>query len=415
MREAFEKAILENPDDLAGYAAYADWQSEQGDPRGEFMQVQLALEDEGRPAEERKRIQKREQGLLRAHERVWLGELAQFLRRPPGPDAPRCEHRWQRGFLAALRVQCLTRTFAQRLATAPEARALRELAVYGESRYWGLEEPMPPPPRVPTPMGAGRHWELFELIGAPCLQNLRFFQMGDVDGGPPEEGWGDCHTYAPGLEHVVACMPRVEELHLLCKAYDVRRLFALPNLRHLRVLRVYHLGVQEAGRLERRRYEYPLDVLATNPALANLTHLLFHPHQEECHPDHYGTGRRPSFLPLTQVRALLHSPHLQKLTHLQLRLSNMGNEGCVEFVRSGRLQRLKWLDLRHGCIRDKGAGVLATCPDLRRLEHLDLSHNALTQKGIAALWATGVNLRADNQQTAAELAEEAYLFEGDGE
>ncbi len=64
MREAFEKAILENPDDLAGYAAYADWLAEQGDPRGEFMQVQLALEDEGRPAKERKRLQKREQELL---------------------------------------------------------------------------------------------------------------------------------------------------------------------------------------------------------------------------------------------------------------------------------------------------------------------------------------------------------------
>ena len=54
-------------------------------------------------------------------------------------------------------------------------------------------------------------------------------------------------------------------------------------------------------------------------ALANLTHLLFHPHHEE-------TGR--SFLPLEQVRALLTSKCLTSLTHLQLRLSDLGDDGC---------------------------------------------------------------------------------------
>ncbi len=49
MREAFEQAIREGPDDLASHAACADWLQEQGDPRGEFIRVQLALEDGGRP------------------------------------------------------------------------------------------------------------------------------------------------------------------------------------------------------------------------------------------------------------------------------------------------------------------------------------------------------------------------------
>ena len=53
MREAFEQAILDNPNDLASYSAYSDWLQEQGDPRGEFIRVQLALEDESRPAPER--------------------------------------------------------------------------------------------------------------------------------------------------------------------------------------------------------------------------------------------------------------------------------------------------------------------------------------------------------------------------
>src|SRR5262245_32071776 len=44
--KALENAIFANPDDLGAHAAYADWLIEQGDSRGEFIQVQLALEDE---------------------------------------------------------------------------------------------------------------------------------------------------------------------------------------------------------------------------------------------------------------------------------------------------------------------------------------------------------------------------------
>jgi hypothetical protein len=205
-------------------------------------------------------------------------------------------------------------------------------------------------------------------------------------------------------------MPRLEGLHLLCKDFDPVPVFGCRTLTNLRVLRVYHLGqdgtdVWHRGR--RARYEYPLDVLAANPALANLTHLLFHPHHEE-----FG-GR--SFLPLEQVRILLASKHLPRLTHLQLRLSSMGDEGCEAIVTTGILKRLRWLDLRHGCITDEGARILAAGPDLTNLEYLDLCRNGLTETGIAILWETGVRLRADYQQTEAELAEEQYLREGDFE
>jgi hypothetical protein len=152
--------------------------------------------------------------------------------------------------------------------------------------------------------------------------------------------------------------------------------------------------------------EYPLDVLAGNPALANLTHLLFHPHHEE------GRG---SFLPLEQVQRLLASKHLQRLTHLQLRLSSMGDEGCKALVQSGILKRLRWLDLCHGCITDQGAHILAACSDLKNLQHLDLCRNGLTAAGVAVLRETGVPVRADHQQTESELADEQYLREGDFE
>jgi uncharacterized protein (TIGR02996 family) len=428
VRETFEQAILDEPDELSHYAAYADWLQEQGDPRGEFIRVQFELEDEKRPASERRALQAREGELLHLYESDWLGELAPRLLDRNTPDWLKkfephlfylAEHRWRLGFLSSLDLPSMTMEFAQCLATAPAARFLRVLSVQGDPDYRGVtSEQLATSPRVPIPPGVHRYWELLELIGAPFLRGLRVFRIGDPEGEPPAEGHCQCYTYAPGLEHVVAAMLRVEELHLLCKEYDVESLFALPNLSHLRVLRVYHLGVR-GNDVARPRYEYPLDVLAANSALANLTHLLFHPHQDEYHPSMYDesqrTDRSPSFLPLEQVRALVRSPHLSRLTHLQLRLSNIGDDGVREIINSGILARLKWLDLRHGCITDAGARLLANSRNAQRLEYLDLSRNAVTDAGLALLRSAGVPALADNPLRPSELEDQQYLFEGDSE
>jgi uncharacterized protein (TIGR02996 family) len=78
-RQALESALAAEPDDLGAHMAYADWLTEHGDPRGEFIQVQLALEDPKRSARERERLRRREQELREAHEREWLGGLAPYL------------------------------------------------------------------------------------------------------------------------------------------------------------------------------------------------------------------------------------------------------------------------------------------------------------------------------------------------
>src|SRR5205823_9693190 len=71
LRQVLEEALVDNPDDLAAHMALADWLSEQADPtaraRGEFIQVQLALEEPSRPAEERQRLRRWEAELLRRH------------------------------------------------------------------------------------------------------------------------------------------------------------------------------------------------------------------------------------------------------------------------------------------------------------------------------------------------------------
>ncbi|MBY0458946.1 MAG: TIGR02996 domain-containing protein, partial [Gemmataceae bacterium] len=45
LQPALEAALVANPDELTAYSAYADYLTEEGDPRGEFVSVQLALEE----------------------------------------------------------------------------------------------------------------------------------------------------------------------------------------------------------------------------------------------------------------------------------------------------------------------------------------------------------------------------------
>src|SRR5262249_32613709 len=156
------------------------------------------------------------------HEREWLGDLAPHLLdtiEVTGVDhydpegLPKPEFSWRNGFLSSLTIPRMTTALAQTLADAPAARFLRELQVHHTVvTYYGHPGENQPPFRVPTPPEVRHNWELFELIGAACLRTVRAFQMGGEV--PPEDGWCDCNCYTEGLEHVIASMPRIEELHL---------------------------------------------------------------------------------------------------------------------------------------------------------------------------------------------------------
>ncbi len=406
--DAFERAIVENPDDLATYSAYADWLQERDDPRGEFMSVQLALEDEARAGAARAALKAREAELLALHEREWLGELAPHLLDHVdalGHPRPAAEHWWARGFVSEMRVEYFTAPLAAAVARAPAARFLRKLHVEGSRPELRTPAPRPDQPDLlayldmpdevddpapeldpPAPHLTREQEPYFGLIGAPCLRSLRVFQFGpDVE--PEPDGSTEPVPEARGLELLVADMPRVEELYLLCDRYDAAALFALPNLTNLQVLRVYGLGEQGfAGPV-------PLRALARNPALAALTHLLVHPRSAAA-----------PMLPVEQVRELVDSPHLKSLSHLQLRRSTCGDEGVAALVASGALKRLGWLDLRNGTITDAGARLLAACAAARNLRRLDLSRNAVTSIGLGVLRRMGVNAVASTELSRREQA-----------
>jgi uncharacterized protein (TIGR02996 family) len=70
-------AILAEPDDDAPRLVYADWLAERGDPRGEFIIVQLELAKLG-PTDRGDRVaelHEREVELLRLHKKTWVGRF----------------------------------------------------------------------------------------------------------------------------------------------------------------------------------------------------------------------------------------------------------------------------------------------------------------------------------------------------
>ncbi len=229
LRQVLEEALVATPDDLATHMAYADYLSEQPDPaaraRGEFIQVQLALEDPHRLPEERQRLRRREAELLRRHGDEWLGDLA-------GLQGKENVFTFARGWLERARIRKLTVDAARLLAAAPQTRLMRRLEVIDcaielEGRDYPREIQDDVSISVPYPAlsvlaHSGRY-----------LGNVRIVQLGGFDNGVTF-----CHAIT-GLAKLLERMPLLRELHLASLSIAHEALFASPVFRQLHTLRLH--------------------------------------------------------------------------------------------------------------------------------------------------------------------------------
>jgi uncharacterized protein (TIGR02996 family) len=394
LRRALEEELAASPDDVATHAAYADLLEEMDDPRGEFIQVQMALEDPSLDAAQRQQLTYREGDLLRQHRDRILGRLAPHL------QGEGVSHQIRRGWLDRLEIGRLSLPFARALRDAPEARLLSHLAIVSATLH-----DVDPEPSDNAPEDEHYSPGPWPLVGADCLKNLRVLRLGDE-----EDDYEDfqCSLSSDAVVPLARSAPRLEQLHVFAYCPNLNHLFTLQTLRHLRILRLYH-----SAQVHR------LDLLAGNAAFRDLTHLLLHPHalswgDNRDEDERQGFVESEGYLPLRVVEPLLRSPNLPHLTHLQFRTSSMGDAGCRAIVDSGILRRLKSLDLRHGCITNEGAWALLECPDLHNLTWLDLSYNSLSDATTARLGAQGIAGRFDHQHGAGD-EEDQYLYEGDSE
>ena len=362
---AFERHLLDNLDDTAAWSAYADYLTEQGEPRGDFMRVQLALEDETLPKAERRALQEEEEALRVEHLDEWVGAsfAAEHFDAGGHPKDGRHRFTFCRGF-----VWDAAEFNIEELWPAQELVAWRWLY----SLDLGYCE---------LPLGQ-----------TPLSRNLRSLQVG---GDEMSSG----ANYFDDPAEFVASATRLERLYLACGRVNTSVLFQLPlaDMRELHIHCAMH---------------YDTDTLAQNPAFAGLHTVAFHPHafcRYENADVYEGT-----FLCAGHMRHIVNSPHLKRLEHLQLNCLSAGDEGIDLLVNSGLIHRLKSLDLRHGCVSDEGAFTLYKALDgtPHALEVLKLGDNALTGDGVAALRRLKLTLDAPDQHGPGD---DHYLTQGDFE
>jgi uncharacterized protein (TIGR02996 family) len=450
--KAFLDATREEPDDDAHGLIYADWLEERGDPRGAFIraQVRLARMDADDPA--RLDLEDEVQDLLAEDGEEWAAPLPGLVR----------EWEFRRGFVECIPLlSAAFRTHADRLFDAlplrelhpfiPERDMAQDMAVLArcpqlaqlEALDFGKCTLYPPGSFVPGLVARGaylRDQDFQVLLESPYLTRLttlNFPRHGIA--GPAIQALVDspvlsrltrldltgCHALGDTAARLLASARRAHSLQVLrlqgtsigpdglralvhstcfprlhTLGIDVRRplsrrtrntaaalpdLLAGPLLAQLTTLEIGHspvtghirLGDEGACRLAGSPHLSRLTALDLNSkgiSAAGLEALA-------ASPQLAGVTRlnlSGNTLRDTGARALADSAHLKRLTRLTLSHTGIGGAGIQALAASPNLGRLRWLDLSGNLVGPAGAQALAGSPHLRRLNHLDLSTTGLT-------------------------------------
>ena len=134
MRDKLEKRIFEDPSDLQRHQEYAAFLKKQRDPRGELIEVQIALEAQDLDRETQFELERKERRLLNEHGRQWLGELAGYVLMKGTATAnfqakPGCQIWFVRGWVDGLQLDELNLKIATVLLKAPEMKLFRRLVL----------------------------------------------------------------------------------------------------------------------------------------------------------------------------------------------------------------------------------------------------------------------------------------------
>lgn len=347
---ALERLILDNPDDKAGYLVYADWLTQQGDPRGELIVVQA----EGKAD--------REAELLATHPFMrGLGLTDRKHLQQAGPGIAKASWRW--GFWEKLHIfnvmdwmdsKFPTKEVLDRLFTNPAALVLRELAVgvirweYNASDVKLLIE------------------EAAKAPFAKTIQVLRFGEVAGIDIDCAHHPIGDLGGITK------EAFPELRELTMWGCEIELGAL-DLPKLEKL-VVQTCGLSQDSVAAIANGNL----------PALGYLD-LWFG-------SEDYGNDNTPE-----SIEPILHSTNWPKLTHLGLMNCPSADEICERLGTSSLLRQLSSLDLSMGTMTDQGArALLQHRAALAHLETIDIGQTYVSEGMVAQLRAIGPTIVADD-------------------
>jgi uncharacterized protein (TIGR02996 family) len=342
-RESFLQAIRANPDDDHLRLIYADWLEERGDPRGEFIRVQIELQDRDLSPRRRIDLLVRENELLEAHRVEWLRPLGDLQE----------TGQFMRGFL--WKVVLDPRSFLDRA---------------GEMFAWETIEAL-------VLRGVGT--EIDRILSSAHLLKVRCLWL-------TREGLDDVavtkladsancqslkglfleanHFGIPGAR-AIAASGHLAQLVLLNCSYNpiedlgLQALASSARLRKLRDLSLSHCGIGPSG----------IRALGRSVLLEQLREL------------HLGNN------PLGNegVRALTRAPGLASLTVLDLQGTLMDSIGVQALAGSRYAENLQRLNLCNNPISEAGVRALADSPYLTELRELRLPSQQLNNASIDVL------------------------------
>ena len=333
---AFLRAIRAAPDDDLPRLIYADYLDEHGDPRGEFIRIQIERPRLPRDDPRRAGLKAREDELLRRHREEWEGPLAAVVSHAV----------FRRGFIDDVLV--MAEAFLAHAHTLFDWAPIRTIKLRGTFRYVGAILKRP---------------ELAALTGL----DLCFDHLDNRDAAL-----------------LVACrhLSGLKRLNLNGNPIGdegAARLAASPHLTGLEALHLEHCGLGPAA--------------ANSLAAARLTRLRALDLSENFLGDD-GIERlaaapfleRFTALDLTAVgmgdagaQRLAECPSLRGLRRLRLGYNGLGDAGTAALVRSSHLTALTALDVNGNAIGDAGAQAILDAPHLRGLARLELSVNPLSR------------------------------------
>lgn len=362
--QRLHQAIIDDPDDVAARRVYADALLAEGNPRGELINVQCALEDA--PLGERVPLLKRESELLKIHARVWLAPYNGAIFKPE----------FRRGFVETALAN--TKKFIPVARALLDAEPITELhlreltvanaatlgAVPGLGRLRTLRA-------VESKLATKGAAALF-ANPLPKLRNLNLYQAGIDDGG---------------LEHVSRVFGQLERLNLAgtrVTRNGLARLLADPRLANLRYLHLNWLLTGGEG----------ASFLGEHLALPNLTHLDLS--SSQLRAEHVKALQRNAVVRRLRGLRLAYNDlagaevidAIAPMEHLEVLDLNTTKPGVAGLAALAQLALpLRFLKLYQCEVDDDQLRALAKAPfPLRRL---DLAYGSFTAAGIEAIGNAG--------------------------